>query len=60
MSKPSDNGSRSVPAPSQPVDVTEGIPDRSPKGGRLRLLLLLLVFVIWIAVLIYIQIAGRR
>lgn len=45
--------------PALPVDVVDGIPDRSSKRGRWIYLLVAIIFCVWVAVLIYIQIAGR-
>ena len=45
------------PAP-EPVDVVDGIPDRSPRPSAWKYLALLAVFLGWVAVLIYFQVAG--
>ena len=58
MSKRGKARPENEPAPREPVDVTDGIPDRSPRGRRWKLLLIVLVFALWIALLIYFQIAG--
>ncbi len=58
MSKPRKGRSENETAPREPVDVTDGIPDRSPHGRGWKLLLILVAFLVWIALLIYFQIAG--
>jgi len=42
----------------QPIDVANGIPDRSGRPGRRRLVWILLIFAAWVAFLIYCQVAG--
>lgn len=58
MSKPRKGRSGNEPAPREPVDVADGIPDRSLHGRVWKLLLILVAFLVWIALLIYFQIAG--
>jgi hypothetical protein len=58
MSKPRKGRSENEPAPREPVDVTDGIPDRSTHGRGWKLLLIVLALLVWIALLIYFQIAG--
>jgi hypothetical protein len=41
-----------------PVDVVDGIPDRSPRRGRWILLILAAVFIAWMAFLIAVKILG--
>ena len=49
---------RTAPPPPEPVDVVDGIADRSAKPARWKLLLLALIFLLWVAFLIYCAIAG--
>ena len=46
------------PAMPEPVDVIDGIPDRSPPASWWRYAVLLAVFAAWVAFLIYVRIAG--
>jgi len=41
-----------------PVDVVNGIADRSPKDAAWRHIVLLLIFAAWIAILVFMNIAG--
>lgn len=45
--------------PPEPVDVVDGIPDRSAGGAAWKYALILLVFLAWVALLIYILTAGQ-
>ena len=45
-------------APSEPIDVVDGLPDRSSRPSLWKYLALLLVFLAWVAALIYIDIVG--
>ena len=45
--------------PPQPVDVVDGIPDRSSSRRSWKYLLLAAIFVFWMAFLIYCVYAGR-
>jgi len=47
-----------TPAP-QPVNVSDGIPDRAEVPSRWRLIAVLLIFAAWAAFLIYCLLAGR-
>ena len=40
------------------IDVVDGVPDRSRRGSPWKYIALLAAFVGWIALLVYIQIAG--
>jgi len=46
-----------LPAP-EPVDVVDGIPDRSAKPAAWKLLVLVLVFLAWACLLVFCAIAG--
>jgi hypothetical protein len=43
----------------RPVDVYEGIPDRSAKPAKRVYLVIALVFLAWVAFLVYCAVAGR-
>ena len=43
-----------------PVNLVDGIPDRRPGGGRWLLILIAVVFLLWLAFLVYCQVAGRK
>jgi hypothetical protein len=43
-----------------PVDVVDGIPDRSASRPRWKLALLAMVFVAWLALLIWVALSGGR
>ena len=45
--------------PSEPVDVADGIPDRSPARAKWKLVVIGLIFLAWVAVLVFIRIAGQ-
>ncbi|MHC4294868.1 MAG: hypothetical protein ACYSTL_04720 [Planctomycetota bacterium] len=45
--------------PREPVNVIDGIPDRSPRAGRWKIVLIAAVFCAWVAFLVYCQIVGR-
>ncbi len=45
--------------PPAPVNVVDGVPDRSPRRAVWKLLALLGAFVAWLAVLVYVAAAGR-
>lgn len=45
--------------PPQPVNVVDGIPDRSPSPAAWKYVLLAGVFVAWVAFLIYCAAAGN-
>ncbi len=47
-----------APAP-QPVNISDGIPDRVENPTRWRLILVLLVFACWAGFLIYCLLTGR-
>lgn len=52
-------GGSSPPAGApEPVDVVDGIPDRSARGRAWKLAVLAGVFVAWVAFLIYCALAG--
>jgi hypothetical protein len=46
------------PEPPAPVDVRDGIPDRSERRGRWPILVLLGVFLAWLGFLIYCAVGG--
>jgi len=48
-----------APQPPEPVDVVDGIPDRSPTAPRWKLVVILLVFLAWVGFMLYVQFAGR-
>ncbi len=43
----------------EPIDVVDGIPDRSKNPAAWKYLLIVLIFAGWVAFLIYCGIAGR-
>jgi len=43
----------------EPVDVVDGIPDRSPRPARWKYVALVVVFVAWVALLVWCRIAGE-
>lgn len=45
--------------PGEPIDVLDGIPDRSPATAWWRYAVLLAIFLAWVALLVYIQTTGR-
>ena len=45
-------------APPQPVDVQDGIPDRSARRPAWRLVAIFAAFAAWVGFLIYCQLAG--
>ena len=49
---------RPATAPQPPVDVVDGIPDRSAKPAAWKYVLLAIIFAVWMAVLIYLAAAG--
>ena len=44
---------------SEPVDVVDGIPDRSQTRAKWKLVVIGLIFLAWTAVLVFIRIAGQ-
>lgn len=50
---------RPAPAPPQPVDVVDGIPDRSGRPAAWKYVFLAGAFVAWVAFLIYCAAAGN-
>ena len=56
MSKKRDK--KPVEAP-EPVNVVDGIPDRSTHSGTWAYLIVAAVFVAWVAFLVYCQLAGQ-
>lgn len=44
--------------PAAPMDVVDGIPDRSPYAALWKYLVLALIFLGWVAFLVYCRIAG--
>jgi hypothetical protein len=44
--------------PAQPVDVVDGIPDRSPRRGKWILILLAVIFLAWMTFLVAVKILG--
>jgi len=59
MSKKSKLNPTAAPPPPEPVDVVDGIPDRSPTAPRWKLAVILLVFLAWVGFMLFVQIAGR-
>jgi len=47
-----------APEVPQPVDVVDGIPDRSLRPGRWKYVLIAVIFLAWVAFLVYCQLAG--
>lgn len=45
--------------PPTPVDVCDGIPDRSSRPAGRRVLWIVLIFLGWVGVLVWIGLAGR-
>ena len=43
----------------EPIDVVDGIPDRSSNPAVWKYLLIFLIFAAWVAFLVYCGIAGR-
>ncbi len=50
--------SKKKPIP-QPVDISDGIPDRADPPSRYRLLLIAIIFAGWVAFLVYCLLASR-
>jgi hypothetical protein len=50
---------RKTPPP-DPVDVVDGIPDRSANAAPWKYIVMGVVFAAWMAVLIFIRIAGQE
>ena len=44
--------------PTEPLDVVDGIPDRAARRPAWRYAAIIVVFALWLAALVYIQIAG--
>ena len=55
------NKRRSAPdeKPAEPVDVIDGIPDRSAKRSWWKYTLLAMIFAVWLGFLIYCCLAGN-
>lgn len=47
------------PQPRQPVDVVDGVPDRSSRPAAWRYIALAIIFLAWLGFLIYCLLAGR-
>ena len=45
--------------PTEPVNLIDGIPDRSTRRAVWKYVLIIAVFLFWLGVLVTIQIAGR-
>jgi len=54
-----DNAPADRPAPSEPVDVHNGIPDCAARTSPLRWALIGLLFVAWVAFLVYCWLGGN-
>jgi len=52
MSKPADKSAQQ-PIPTDPVDVIDGVPDRTPNPALWKKLLIAAIFIAWMAFLIY-------
>jgi hypothetical protein len=59
MSQPRKSGEPAACGAPEPVDVVEGIPDRSAASSRWKIVLIVVVFAAWVAFLIYCRYAGR-
>jgi len=59
MNERDDTTRKDEAAPPAPVDVVDGIPDRSPSSPAWKIALIVLIFAAWVAVLVYVQLAGR-
>ena len=59
MSKEKDTSPETQAPVPEPVNVVDGIPDRAPGKGTWQLILIAAVFLAWIALLIYCQLAGN-
>ncbi|MFW6062058.1 MAG: hypothetical protein ACOC93_04540 [Planctomycetota bacterium] len=46
------------PTPQEPVDQHDGVPDRAGKPSRWVYPVIVLIFVVWLGILLYVQIAG--
>lgn len=59
MSTPPKERSTNPAQSAQPVDVVDGIPDRSARRSAWKYVLLALVFLGWVAFLVYCHLAGN-
>lgn len=48
-----------IPPIPPPVDVVDGVPDRSPKPSRWKYIVIAAIFLAWVAFLIYVLLSGR-
>lgn len=55
-----DNKADKRPAVTNPVDVVDGIPDRSPRPATWKYILIGAIFAAWVGVLVYFLVAGPR
>jgi hypothetical protein len=58
MSDGKRNKSSKRPTPPEPVNVIDGVPDRSEKRGKWKIVVILAVFAAWVAFLVYCKVAG--
>ena len=47
-----------APEPPKPVDVVDGLPDRSGGSSRRIIVLIVVIFSAWVAFLVYCRLAG--
>lgn len=59
MTRRSTSGRNDRAETPEPVDVVDGIPDRSGRRAAWKYWVIILVFLAWVALLVYIQLAGR-
>jgi len=57
-SKSKNKTDKTPPAPTDPIDVVGGIPDRQSRPPRWKFVVLAGVFVAWVAFMLYCQLAG--
>lgn len=61
MSQPNhDDAHRKGTTPRPPVDIGQGIPDRATTRPTWKYIALVAIFLVWVAVLIYMATAGQR
>ncbi len=59
MNKQTDKQAKADTPPPDPVDVVDGIPDRSPNPAVWKYVTLAVIFAVWVAFLIYCLFAGN-
>jgi len=55
---PAGRRSKSRSEPTEPVNLVDGIPDRSPRPAKWAYVVIGVVFVAWVAALVYCRMAG--